>query len=181
MNLRINMQVSRTVLELTPECLVCPQRLMGGVVIGWELRSHQEKRSLNIIGFASRVVRHWHYGFAPCCEDVALPFRNRSFFVSGCAPWFRLCLNDIQGLKGVAQTRRHQAYGRAKPHPHNRRQSRRPVSARLLRQSRYYPVTSHIESSQSKRQAEACRTLVSQVYCYRYNGLRNQESHFPPG
>jgi hypothetical protein len=34
------------------------------------------------------------------------------------------------------------------------------------------PVTSHIESSQARRQAEACRTWMSQVYCCRLNGLR---------
>ena len=32
-------------------------------------------------------------------------------------------------------------------------------------------VTSHIERSQARRQAEACRTLMSQVYCCRLNGF----------
>ena len=45
-------------------------------------------------------------------------------------------------------------------------------------QAMILPVTSHIESSQSRRQAEAYRTLMRQVYCYLISRFTQRQIHY---
>jgi hypothetical protein len=83
-------------------------------------------------GFASKVVRHSKRALPPVVRMWLCPSVHRPF-LAWAVPFSWILLSFR--ASGVAAKRRTTSNGRAKPHPHNRRQSRFASAARLLRQS----------------------------------------------